>query len=73
MVPAGGGAAPQGDPRAPPHGGTSFRSQPNVGRVLSIGADGVMALVEIEAGPYLLTAAVTRDCIEDSGFARGTR
>jgi len=42
-----------------------------LGRVLSIEADGVMALVEIEAGPYLLTAAVTRDSIEELGLREG--
>ena len=41
------------------------------GRVLSIEADGVMALVEIEAGPFLLTAAVTRDSIEELGLREG--
>jgi molybdopterin-binding protein len=42
-----------------------------LGRVLSIEADGVMALVEIEAGPFLLTAAVTRDSIEELGLREG--
>ncbi len=41
------------------------------GRVLSVEADGVMALVEIEAGPYLLTAAVTRDAVEELGLRQG--
>ena len=31
------------------------------GVVRSVEADGVMALVEIEAGPHLVTAAITRD------------
>jgi molybdopterin-binding protein len=35
------------------------------GVVRSIEVDGVMALVEIEAGPFRLTAAVTRDAIEE--------
>jgi molybdopterin-binding protein len=42
-----------------------------LGRVLSIEADGVMALVEIEAGPFLPTAAVTRDSIEELGLREG--
>jgi molybdopterin-binding protein len=42
-----------------------------LGRVLSIEADGVMALVEIAAGPFLLTAAVTRDSIEELGLREG--
>jgi molybdopterin-binding protein len=33
--------------------------------------DGVMALVEIEAGPHLITAAVTRDAVEELGLAPG--
>ena len=30
-----------------------------------------MALVEIEAGPFLITAAVTRDSVEELGLAAG--
>ena len=30
-----------------------------------------MALVEIEAGPFLVTAAVTRDSVEELGLAPG--
>ena len=30
-----------------------------------------MALVEIEAGPFLVTAAVTRDAVEELGLAPG--
>jgi molybdopterin-binding protein len=41
------------------------------GRVVSIEADGVMALVEIEAGPFRLTAAVTRDAVEDLDLRPG--
>ncbi len=41
------------------------------GVVRSVEADGVMALVEIEAGPFLLTAAVTRDSVEELGLAEG--
>ena len=41
------------------------------GVVRSVEADGVMALVEIEAGPFLLTAAVTRDSVEELGLAPG--
>ena len=41
------------------------------GRVRSVEADGVMALVEIEAGPFLLTAAVTRDAIEELDLREG--
>lgn len=42
------------------------------GRVRSVEVDGVMALVEIEAGPFLVTAAVTRDSVEELGLAPGS-
>ena len=41
------------------------------GVVRSVEADGVMALVELEAGPYLITAAITRDAIEELGLVAG--
>jgi molybdopterin-binding protein len=41
------------------------------GTVRSVEVDGVMALVEIEAGPFLLTAAVTRDSVEELGLVEG--
>jgi molybdopterin-binding protein len=41
------------------------------GVVRSVEVDGVMALVEIEAGPFRLTAAVTRDSVEELGLAPG--
>lgn len=41
------------------------------GVVRSVEIDGVMGLVEIEAGPHLITAAVTRDAIEELGLAPG--
>ena len=43
------------------------------GVVRSVEADGVMALVEIEAGPHLITAAITRDSVEELGLAPGVR
>lgn len=42
------------------------------GVVRSVEIDGVMALVEIEAGPFLVTAAVTRDSVEELGIAEGS-
>ena len=33
--------------------------------------DTVMALVEIEAGPYLLAAAITRDAVDELALAPG--
>ncbi len=41
------------------------------GVVRSVEVDGVMALVEIEAGPFLITSAVTRDAVEELGLAPG--
>jgi molybdopterin-binding protein len=41
------------------------------GVVCSVEIDGVMALVEIEAGPHRVIAAVTRDAVEELGLAPG--
>ncbi len=41
------------------------------GVVSSIEADGVMAIVEIEAGPHRITAAITRDAVDELGLAPG--
>jgi len=41
------------------------------GVITSVEVDGVMALVEIEAGPHRVTAAVTRDSVEELGLAPG--
>jgi molybdopterin-binding protein len=58
-------SAPQ---RQAPGDGFSARNRfPGV--VRSVEVDGVMALVEIEAGPHRITAAVTRD--EDLGLVPG--
>lgn len=43
------------------------------GVVRSVEIDGIMALVEIEAGPHLVTAAITRDSVEELGLAPGVR
>jgi molybdopterin-binding protein len=42
------------------------------GVVRSVEVDGVMALVEIEAGPFLVTAAVTRDAVEELALVEGS-
>jgi molybdopterin-binding protein len=41
------------------------------GAITSVVVDGVMALVEIEAGPHRVTAAITRDSVEELGLAPG--
>jgi molybdopterin-binding protein len=43
------------------------------GVVRSVQVDGVMALVEVEAGPHLVTAAITRDSVEELGLAPGVK
>jgi molybdopterin-binding protein len=56
--------------RHEPGDGLSARNRfPGV--VRSVEVDGVMALVELEAGPFLVTAAVTRDAVEELGLAPG--
>ena len=41
------------------------------GTVRSVEVEGVMALVELEAGPFRVTAAITRDAVEDLGLGPG--
>ena len=41
------------------------------GVVRSVEVDGVMALVELEAGPFRVVAAVTRDAVEELGLKPG--
>lgn len=55
------------------HGGGDALSARNrfAGTVRSVEVDGLMALVEIEAGPHLVTAAITRDAVEELGLAPG--
>ena len=43
------------------------------GVVTSVEVSGVMALVEIEAGPHRVTAAITRDAVEELRLAEGVR
>jgi molybdopterin-binding protein len=56
--------------REGPRDGLSARNRfPGV--VRSVEADGVMALVEIEAGPHRLISAITRDAVEELGLVPG--
>jgi molybdopterin-binding protein len=41
------------------------------GTIRSVEVDGVMALVEMQAGPFLITAAITRDSVQELGLAAG--
>jgi molybdopterin-binding protein len=43
------------------------------GVVRSVEVDGVMAIVELEAGPFRVVSAVTRDAVEELGLAEGVR
>ncbi len=43
------------------------------GFVTSVEVSGVMALVEIEAGPHRVTAAITRDAVEELRLSEGVR
>jgi molybdopterin-binding protein len=60
-----------GRPRRHESGHTLSARNRFSGVVRSVEVDGVMALVEIEAGPHLITAAVTRDAVEELGLAPG--
>jgi molybdopterin-binding protein len=55
------------------HGtGTQFSARNRFpGVIRSVEVDGVMALVEIEAGDFLVTAAITRDSVVELGLAPG--
>ena len=41
------------------------------GTIRSVEVDGVMALVEMQAGPFLITAAITRDSVQELALAAG--
>ena len=43
------------------------------GIVRSVEVDGVMGIVELECGPHLVTAAITRDAIEQLGLEPGVK
>jgi molybdopterin-binding protein len=60
-----------GRPRRHGAGGALSARNRFPGIVRSVEVDGVMALVEIEAGPHRITAAVTRDAVQELGLAPG--
>ncbi|MGH2989230.1 MAG: TOBE domain-containing protein [Solirubrobacterales bacterium] len=41
------------------------------GKVVSVEIGDVMALVEIEAGPHRITAAITKDAVDELGLVEG--
>jgi molybdopterin-binding protein len=55
-----------------PMAGTGFSARNRFpGRVVSVETDGVMALVKIESGDHVITAAITRDAAEELGLVEG--
>jgi molybdopterin-binding protein len=58
-------------PRRPATGATLSARNRFAGVVRSVEVEGVMALVEIEAGPFRVTAAVTRDAVDELALAEG--
>ena len=58
-------------PRRPGAGDSLSARNRFAGVVASVEVDGVMALVEIEAGPFRVVAAVTRDAVEELDLALG--
>jgi molybdopterin-binding protein len=60
-------------PRRPKAGAPLSARNRFPGVVRSVEVDGVMALVELEAGPFRVVAAVTRDAVEELGLKPGVR
>ena len=60
-------------PRRKPAGAPLSARNRFPGVVRSVESDGVMALVEIEAGPHRITAAITRDAVGELGLAPGVQ
>ncbi|MFL5886602.1 MAG: molybdopterin-binding protein [Thermoleophilaceae bacterium] len=58
-------------PRREPAGDALSARNRFPGVVRSVEVDGVMGLVEIEAGPFRVVSAITRDAIEELGLAEG--
>jgi len=54
-------------------GGTFSARNRFPGEVVSVEVGDVMALVEIEAGPHRVTAAITKDSVEELGLAKGVK
>jgi molybdopterin-binding protein len=60
-------------PRRSPAGDRLSARNRFAGVVRSVEVDGVMALVELEAGPHRIVAAITRDAVDELGLAVGVR
>jgi molybdopterin-binding protein len=70
-VPASEVARLQASPQRHETGDTLSARNRFPGVVRSIEVEGVMGLIEIQAGPFLVTAAVTRDAIDELGLVEG--
>ena len=62
-----------GQPERHRHGRPALGPQPLPRVVRSVEVDGVMGIVELECGPHLVTAAITRDAIEQLGLEPGSK
>src|SRR3954471_6975721 len=58
-------------PRRSPAGAPLSARNRFAGVVRSVEVDGVMALVELEAGPFRVVAAITRDAVDELGLRPG--
>ena len=73
LVPATEIAKLRGRPRRHAAGAALSARNRFPGIVRSVEVDGVMALVELEAGPFRITAAITRDAVEELGLKPGVQ
>ena len=60
-------------PHREPTGDTLSARNRFAGTVKSVEADGVMAIVELAAGPFRVVAAITRDAVEELGLREGVK
>lgn len=73
LVPAAEITRLSGRPDREPTGASLSARNRFSGVVKSVESDGVMALVELEAGPFRVVAAITRDAIDELGLAEGVQ
>ena len=58
--------------RVPSHSGTGFSARNRFeGVVTAVEVSGVVALVEIQAGPHRIVSVITRDAVQELGLAPG--
>lgn len=71
MVPAGEIKRLSGRPQRAGTGDNFSARNRFTGEVVSVEVDGVMALVELQAGPFRVVSVITRDAVEELGLAPG--